>query len=75
MEARFFPTSLALRSIRPPVQWVLGLFLLRYNGRSVVLTTQPNLLPWLKKEYSYIYTHSLNPHGEIYLFAPVLRRN
>jgi len=76
MEARFFRTCrLALRPIRPPVQWILCLFLLRYNGQSVALTTQSSLAPRLKKEYSYIYTPSVGPHGEFYLFIPVLRHN
>ena len=76
MEVRFFRSCrLALRFTRPPVQWVLGLFLLRYNGRRVALTTQPNLAPRFKKEYGYSYTPSLGPHVKIYLFSPVLRHN
>jgi hypothetical protein len=53
----------------------MGLFILKYNGRSVALTTQPNLAPRLKKEYSYIYTPSLDPHGEINSFTPLLEHN
>jgi hypothetical protein len=44
-----------------PVQWVPGHFLRGQSGRGVALTTQPNLEPRLKKQWSYTCTPPSGP--------------